>query len=340
VWPIVTSRDVEPWNDAMADTRSEVDFAVVVGVEHYGFGNLRGAIQDAVDVHRWLCDPSGGGLDPDHAKRVLSEPGAKTPAQYQIDKELLGVLEKAHSVGGGRRLYFYFSGHGTRSGQAVDDIAMLLACWERGLARLALSSESYSSKLKEYGLFEELAIFVDCCRTPSVSSVGVPPSVTPPRMIRPTRLFRAYASEVGHPAFEVPDNDVWRGVFTRCLLEILRTSGGVDAGELKRRLEHDVEREARCHGRVQRAEATNGLVDISRFGQPGGTAVSPTLRIKFVKRRGLVVLKNNVLEVVADYLADDRLWELPLPCGFYQIEGGGEPHDLFDHRGREVIHVF
>ncbi|HEX4419740.1 MAG TPA: caspase family protein [Kofleriaceae bacterium] len=334
------SRDVEPWKDAMMDTRSEVDFAVVVGVEHYGFGNLRGAIQDAVDVHRWLCDQSGGGLDPDHAKWVFSEEGAKTPAQYEIDKELLGVLEKAHAVGGGRRLYFYFSGHGTRSGQAVDDIAMLLARWERGLARLALSSESYSSKLKEFGLFEELAIFVDCCRTPSVSSVGVAPTVTPQCLARPTRLFRAYASEVGHPAFEVPDNGVWRGVFTRCLLEILRTSGGVGAGEFQRRLAHDVEREAIGYGRVQRAEVTNGFMDTSRFGQPGGPAVSPMLRIKFVKRRGPVVLKNNGLEVVADYLADDQLWELSLPCGFYQIEGGGEPHDLFDHRGREVIHVF
>jgi hypothetical protein len=245
------------------------DFALVIGIDHYPrFRSLHGAIGDATAFHAWTCDPEGGGVDPAHARLIVSTPDPAAPVQDQVDDALVELLEAADGLGGGRRLYFYFSGHGAMSPDiSGDDVALLLAKWSASLARLALSSRGYAGKLCTSGVFQELAIFLDCCRSTAVRAVGLPPTITyeatSPRS--PTRTFLAYATEAGHAAFERPQNGTWRGVFTRCLLAILgRSPHGIDARALKDRLECEVA-EASAG---QQAHVSNGLLDGARFGVP------------------------------------------------------------------------
>jgi len=325
--------------DCAGAARSDLDFAVVVGVEDYPyFQSLRGAATDARSFHAWLVAADGGGLQPDNAKLILSDLRAETPVQDEIDQMLVEVLDAAYARGGAHRLYFYFAGHGaTNPERTGGDVALLLARWSRSLARLALSTERYANVLCGAGLFEEVAIFIDCCRSLSVSAVGVAPTITRAwQAPRSTRTFLAYATEAGRPAFECPDSDLWQGIFTRSLLCILRrTPSGVGARALKDLLESEVETQARRRGVFQCAHVENGLRDTSYFGR-GGTL--PQLELRFRQRRGSVVLRGGNLEVVAEHQGDDSSWRLPLPVGLYLVEGGGQDAVCVWHDGREVPH--
>jgi len=53
--------------------------AVVVGCDGYGSANasLAGAVRDAVAFWRWVCEPGGGGVTDEAARRLLLAPSDK-----------------------------------------------------------------------------------------------------------------------------------------------------------------------------------------------------------------------------------------------------------------------
>lgn len=258
------------------------------------------------------------------------------PVQDQIDEQLLELMTAADDLGGGRRLYFYFSGHGATSPEeSGDDVALLLATWSKNLRRFALSSRGYSSELGSAGLFEELVIFLDCCRTAMVRAIGRIPAITyemtSPRC--PTRTFIAYATEAGRTAFERPQGELWQGEFTRCLLTILRRSpGGLDARALKDQLECEV-RETRTG---QQAHVINGLLDGARFGRGG---VMPQLRITFGPGRGRVRLVDGRGELVAEHVATSEPWLISAQAGLHKLVDESGARVLIDHGLTEMTDV-
>lgn len=313
------------------------DFALVIGVDHYPrFQSLRGAAADAAAFHGWVCEADGGAVDPARARLIVSTPNPATPVQEQIDEALLELIAAADAVGGGRRLYFYFSGHGAMSpDESADDVALLLATWSRNLARLAMSSRGYSSELGSAGLFEELTIFLDCCRTTAVRVVGRAPAITYEMKSQrcSTRTFVAYATEAGRAAFERAQGTLWQGAFTRCLLTILRrSSGGIDAGALKDQLECEV-----GEGRTgQHAHVINGLIDGAMFGRRG---VLPKLRVTFGRNPGRVRLLDGAHELVSEYVASPEPWLIPVKAGLYVLVGDSGARVLVDHGLSEVTDV-
>ena len=58
---------------------SGVRAAVVVGCDGYGSANasLAGAVRDALAFWRWVCDPTGGGVTDENARRLLLSPSEK-----------------------------------------------------------------------------------------------------------------------------------------------------------------------------------------------------------------------------------------------------------------------
>jgi hypothetical protein len=275
---VTTARDVEAWEWGPR-SRSGRDLGLVAGVDHYPrFRSLQGAAADAIAFHAWLCDPDGGGVAPEHARLITSTPEPPTPLQDHIDEQVVELAQMADALGGARRLYVYFSGHGaTCIDGAGDDVALLLAKWSPALARLALSSNRYCSALGGLGLFEEVAMFLDCCRTAVVGALGLPPTFTckVTSAGATTRAFVAYATEAGRPAFERPQEGVWHGAFTRRLLSILKRSPrGIEAAALKETLERELREDA-----VQRAHVVNGLRAGSTFGRRGGAP--PILQARY-----------------------------------------------------------
>src|SRR5262249_35952501 len=159
---------------------------------------LEGAVSDARNFYEWVCDTDGGGVAEPNARLIISTENPIAPIQDQIDEKLLQLMKRASALGGGRRLYFYFSGHGaTDIREPVENVALLLARWSKDMARVALSSRGYADQLKGAGMFEELAVFLDCCRSIGVGAVGMPPTITFDKKDAwyPTRNFVAYAVE-------------------------------------------------------------------------------------------------------------------------------------------------
>lgn len=328
-------RDVsQTETSALARHEQLPDFGLAIGVDHYPrFRSLRGAIDDAVRFHTWLCEPDGAGVAPEHARLVVSTAQPVAPLQDQVDDAILELLIAADRLGGGRRLYVYFGGHGAASpSESGDDVALLLAKWSRNLARLALSVEQYRGRLASVGVFQELAIFLDCCRTTSSGAVGLPPMITfqPTGERRPTRSFVAYATEIGRPAFEQAEDGHWQGVFTRCLLAILRRSpNGIPAGALQESLE----REVQDVGGMQRAHVVNGLPGDARFGR---RRTLPELHVTHRGRR--VELLDGRGIVIAERDAASDVWRLALWPGLYKLRDNAGHSVLVDH-DQEVTSV-
>ena len=331
---MVASRDIAPPDDEGERAARDTDFALVVGVDDYPwFRPLRGAVNDARRFHDWLCAADGGGLRPDHARLLVSTAEPPTPLHEQIDDELERLLTAARAIGGGRRLYFHFSGHGAISpGVSREDVALLLAKWSRVRTRLALSSGEYVGTLTALGVFDEVAVFLDCCRATAEQVVGLPPTFAPPAGSGArARAFIGYATEAGQSAFEERDDCHWQGVFTRSLLAILqRTERGIDAVGLKRALEREVAM------RGQQAHIINGLLEDSWFGTQG---VLPRLEVRFAGTAGTVVLRNGRNEEVARHLIDGEPWVLSLAPGLYKLERPDGPPVVIDHGKEEVTRV-
>jgi hypothetical protein len=331
---MAVSKDADGNADVLMPPRREHDFALVVGVEDYPrFRSLNGAINDAKRFHDWVCSEDGGGVDPANGRLITSIANPAAPVQYQIDGELVKLMEAADKVGGGRRLYFYFSGHGaTDEGRPQDNVALMLAQWERTL-RVALSSAAYSSKLSCVGLFEEIVVFLDCCRNTTEGSIGLPPMFDFKSSAAPcsTRMFVAYATEAGHSAFENRSNGEWQGVFTRCLLAILRGAPmGIEAAALKDRLEGEVPESLPG----QQAHVRNELRSGAKFGRRG---VVPQLRITFRRVGTRVKLFDGSLNLIAEHEATPEPWVLSLQAGLYLLEDASSSKPI-SHR-QEGTHV-
>ena len=151
-----------------------------------------------------------------------------------------------------------------------------------------------------------------------------------------TSKFIAYATEAGGPAYGFLDADGWQGLFTIRLLSILRQApSGILASALKDHLECEVRIDASDRGVLQRAKVHNGLASSSSFGRRGA---APWLELRFVKRRGSVVLRGGNLEIVDRIMAGEKPWRCVLPVGLYLIEGGGQDAALVKHDGRGGPH--
>jgi len=264
----------------------------------------------------------------------VSRPDPVAPLQDEVDEQLLEFVTAADAIHGGRRLYFHFSGHGAGSpNESGEDVALLLAKWSRNLARLALSIDEYRGALGGMGIFEEIVVSLDCCRTTAERAIGLPPTITLQTQTQrcATRTFIAYATEAGRSAFEVPDRELWQGMFTRSLLTILRRSPqGINAADLKRALEYEVASSG------QHAHVINGLREGSMFGRRG---VLPGLVITFSRARGRCRLRDGRRMLVAERDVGSGSWDLSIEAGLYKLEDSSGRTTAFDHGGEAVTRV-
>ncbi|HRI72462.1 MAG TPA: caspase family protein, partial [Polyangium sp.] len=104
------------------------DYALVVGVNDYPqLRSLRGAIGDAQAFSAWLVEAQGGALRAENVHTIISTVDPLGPIGPEINDALEDILQRADRSGG-RRFYFYFSGHGC-VGDRANDLALCLANW-------------------------------------------------------------------------------------------------------------------------------------------------------------------------------------------------------------------
>jgi len=205
------------------------DYAIVIGIENYSsLPVLSDATKDATQFARWLQDPVGGGLDEKKIRLILSPPQIPTPPKrHEPYKELIDeaftsfkILATKGRVG--RRLYFYFSGHGY--GQD-DDLGMFMVEASEDQANLNIGLRHYRNFLMRWGFWDEIVFILDCCRTSDYDAIPQHPSFTlrPPFPTPPPPVedFVAFATLNGTPSFNTWDESQGRkrGILTKALLE-------------------------------------------------------------------------------------------------------------------------
>lgn len=270
---LVTTREFLDASDEVLDTPvsgdTGEDYALVIGVNDYPkLRSLHGAIADAHAFKDWLISFEGGRVPASNVHTIVSKQDPLAPIGHEINDTLENILERANETGG-RRFYFYFSGHGC-VGDRASDISLCLANWSELRRRAALSSDAWLDVVVRSGAFAEVAFFLDCCRVWAARAVGLPPHIDFARPVEreePTRVFVAYATEFQRVAVEssAHESDGVRGIFTGTLLRGLsgyaaKDDNGVTADSLKHYLE------AAIRGRRQRAEVQNGFRRDAQIG--------------------------------------------------------------------------
>jgi len=310
---------------------NENDYAVVIGVDHYpDFAPLNGAVNDAKKVHEWLLAPDGGALLKDNCKLIVSGQNNDIPIQDTIDQAFAEIIQKIGNTEG-RRLYFYFSGHGMSDFDA-EDIAMCLRRWSATMRRSAISCRKYRRTLQTSGRFAELVFWIDCCRIRNIRSGGMEPTFDWPRpadSASETRYFLGFATSYLNPSFEVEAGaaagEEYEGIFTRVLLAGLKggaaKDGQVTAQSLKEYLDVNVPRWANENNRHQTPDVSyNFLHDQLPIIGNAKKASDINVRFSFSPSRiGGIELVDKGLNPVHQSSVDDWPEAILLEPGDYEI---------------------
>jgi len=206
-------------------------YALAVGIDTYpALRRLTSSVSDAVTFLDWLMDEEGGNIDPENVQLIRSPEQLPTdrfdarPVQDDIDRKLRDFgAERGRRIG--KRLYFYFAGHGF--GPTFDDVGMLMAGASMTSLAKNIGLRAYRDYFHETGLFDEVVFIVDCCRD---NARGQPTSepefgaaaVTgrAPRVVDFVVLAAAYGEKAFAPV-SVIDGER-RGILTKAVLEALR----------------------------------------------------------------------------------------------------------------------
>jgi hypothetical protein len=212
--------------------RSAADnWAIVIGIDQYRVPEavLKGAVNDALAIRKWLLDPDGGAVSERQLFLLLSpRPGQSSgniTALPATRENVITVIERllSKSQGQGDRFFFYFSGHGlsarinatNQSGMAFADFTELLT--DNSLTVQALFDLFQSTQ------FKEQFFFIDGCRNAPFGVDRILGSYPKPRpALSPVSpQFGMYATAPMQKAIEVDE----RGAFTQALLAGLSGNG-------------------------------------------------------------------------------------------------------------------
>jgi hypothetical protein len=318
------------------------DFAVVVGINKYpAIRPLAAAERDAVQFAEWLGNADGGDLPTDNIRLILSsnfpDPvGSESlkkfwakPVQADIDAAFIefGIEEKDRV---GRRLYFFFAGHGVAPD--FDDVALLMANASRNRLGSNIGVREYRSFLRRAAPFDELVIILDCCREFEDHAV-------PSRPVFVDRLVadRAYsvqefyimAAEYGKKAFE-PEKEAGlerRGLLSQALMEALKdhkaalsTNNTITAASVTEYLKKRVP-ELALKAKLKQKPEIPSVPDMI-LGQAPVAPLPEKADIQVVIEPALggeVVLLTNTLQEIERCAADKTPWALKLDPGVYVL---------------------
>jgi hypothetical protein len=224
-------------------------YAIIIGINHYtppendGLKTLLGAINDSQTIFDWVTGP--GGVPAANCRLIQSSPNPLNPVKTQIDRAVTDIVRMviANDNKDADRLYFYFAGHGLGVQGDRENNGLCMADWDDYMGDAAtLSSSEYKRKFINEGLFKEIVIWLDCCRTTKLFLRPMAgPGIVPMGPNDNPRIMVAFATEYKNEAFEASNPGLntadTRGIFTRVLIEGLQhgiplRNGSVDGVDL------------------------------------------------------------------------------------------------------------
>jgi hypothetical protein len=319
---------------------NDSDYAIAVGISLYPeeFAPLTGAPRDATRFMEWVLSPDGGDVPSDNTRLIVTQLDQQPssildwkPDQDDVDAALIdfGLRQKWKRTWKGkkgktflgRRLYFYFAGHGYAP--KAGNVGMLMADAAPSRLRKSLSLSDYRDFFAARALFEEIVFIVDCCRDPlplgiDNTDLPSPPSFNLERVNPPPRTteFVLLAAENGSKSYEMVDPETREpgGILTRLFLKALRDGTSADQGKItaagiKRYMEaHLAELASRVDGRpmFQNPQFQGTAVELARppeliFGCLTPAAGPTTVQVRIVVPESftgeLIVLEDGKTEI-------------------------------------------
>jgi hypothetical protein len=313
------------------------DYGIIVGINGYvKFKPLNGPENDARRFHNWLTNPSGGCVALGKTDLILSDlsnPASVQPTIEAVNNAFRKYSDLAYEKDDhwiGRRLYVFLSGHGITpvlTQSARTDIAGLLMANSSPSWPQHVVGQLYAEWFRNAGAFNELVLFMDCCRDlkPNVSPVGpVTPPVNSDRADE-VRFLYAMAAEVDSKAWEVPlppESGVQepRGVFSYVLMEALNTPTVCDdQGQLTSNAlgEHLTRRVTEIR-KDQAAKVATSQFSPIVFST--GRNTRPTLRVTFnPSLQGKTIVLTRGTETIDQYTIGELSWSKPVQKGIYRL---------------------
>ncbi|MFI5453908.1 MAG: caspase family protein [Isosphaerales bacterium] len=150
------------------------DWAIIVGVQKYpGVSDLNGPENDAKDFRDWVVSPRGGDVPPSNVRVILTSdyPLFTTLKQARpITSDVEAAFDDLYELvwpdrmtyNPGRRLYIYMAGHGIEP--QADHTALLMANAAERRFGYHILGKAYADWFFRSVSFEEILLFMDCCR--------------------------------------------------------------------------------------------------------------------------------------------------------------------------------
>jgi len=296
------------------------DYAIVVGIDNYSsLPRITGAGDDAIKFAEWLQDPDGGSLIPEKIALILPSAQPSQTLKTKIDEALkrFKIMRRERI---GRRLYFYFSGHGF--GQ-YDDIGMFMPEATINEANFNVGLRPYKIFLSKWGFWDEVIFILDCCRDPiSFAATQEPPFTfqdnTIPNLPQQVENFIVLATDHGRQAFSAwdPVTGKKRGILTRAILEGLKDQlatdekGRITAGSLNDYVMTRVEQIAKQHGLTQKAQIFRPSMGDIVFKE--GITKMHDIGVEIPAGVNTLIIRNAKLKQIAQYDLDmnSGLWQI------------------------------
>lgn len=210
------------------------NWAIVIGINKYDWKTsawLKGAINDALEVTKWLLDATGGNVPSNNLYLLLSASDEDVIPKdlgvyiYSARKEdivnvIVDLVRSVNkSVENGDRLFFYFAGHGLGAAFGKDQ-ALIPSDFIHADPTRSISLETILEYLR-FSNFKEQFFFLDSCRNLPWDDFEMGKMLKPPRenMTFPqVNQFVIKATSHGVKAAEIQYASKANGIFTKILL--------------------------------------------------------------------------------------------------------------------------
>lgn len=231
------------------------NWAIIVGINEYGglpeSDWLFGAVADAADFADWALHPQGGDVAADKAFiwtypappatagaplgvmnqsapwAELGNPGGVQPPDPTRPPDAIDIValvdhvqNLAYGEPGPHRIYVFFAGHGIQIAGRDGETCFVVGDYKNVSNFGLIPCDALRGSLQTNG-FEEVVLFLDCCRT-QINWRGAAPNVFLDGVGQQVRHAVGRAAERQKMAFEFPAAPPKRGAFTKALTEALR----------------------------------------------------------------------------------------------------------------------
>jgi hypothetical protein len=235
-----------------------MEYAIVIGIDHYDKKPLSGAVSDATAFAKFLADKKLVKDDPFFLRLLKSEIQNNIVYGPEIDTALEEITKDARSRRTEKnRLYFYFSGHGI--GNTFFNTALCLRLWP-GLINHCISGQDYTTGMMNKGAFDEILIFLDCCRENDTTIKGNSPLGDWQNKVgeKVPKLMICNSTIYGKLSYEIDiDSNQKRGAFTSFLIDSLNgdadteRTGKISVVDLKKHIKDNFPGYAKKYNKIQ-----------------------------------------------------------------------------------------